>query len=259
MKVKNLLLRARRIPVEEFDYSAFHRQPLPADALRAIRYMHDVEDHTACYLRDLLVTRAHKDPEITAFLSTWAYEEHWHGEALGEVLSAHGEPDGTSRTAALRKRLGVRDHLRPLGFLVSSLAVPMEAIAMAWGLLNELSTQAGYAMLARKAAHPELTRILSAIMRQEGRHIDFYGYKAKEFLGRSKRVAKLVRWALEHLWSPVGSGVMAEEEVRFLAVYLFSDNEGANAARRIDAHLQRIPGLSGIAPFGNALRRYLRG
>jgi len=31
--------------------------------------MHDVESHTVCYLRDILVTRAHRDPEITSFLT----------------------------------------------------------------------------------------------------------------------------------------------------------------------------------------------
>ena len=37
--------------------------------------MHDVEHHTTCYLRDLLVTSAHEDPAITSFLAMWAIEE----------------------------------------------------------------------------------------------------------------------------------------------------------------------------------------
>ncbi len=59
--------------------------------------MHDVELHTICYLRDLLVTPAHNDPDVTTFLSCWAYEELWHGEALGDVLAAHGRPSGAQR------------------------------------------------------------------------------------------------------------------------------------------------------------------
>jgi len=70
--------------------------------------MHDVEHHTVCYLRDLLVTPLHRDPTITTFLSIWAYEEHWHGEALGEVLKAHGEPGNEDRVTALRSALGSR-------------------------------------------------------------------------------------------------------------------------------------------------------
>ncbi len=51
--------------------------------------MHDIEAHTVCYLRDLLVTRAHRDPEVTAFMTHWNTEEYWHGEAIGRVLTAH--------------------------------------------------------------------------------------------------------------------------------------------------------------------------
>ena len=59
--------------------------------LRALRYMHDVESHTVCYLRDLLLTASHQDPRVTTFLTLWNYEEHFHGVALGRVLAAHGE------------------------------------------------------------------------------------------------------------------------------------------------------------------------
>ncbi|MGQ0433441.1 MAG: hypothetical protein ACT452_13645 [Microthrixaceae bacterium] len=34
---------------------AFSAQPLDPDTLRVLRYMHDIESHTACYLRDALV------------------------------------------------------------------------------------------------------------------------------------------------------------------------------------------------------------
>jgi hypothetical protein len=74
------------------DFDAFTTHPLDGDTLRCLRYMHDVEHHTVCYLRDILVTRAHRDPELTAFLSMWVYEEFWHGEAIARVLAAHGDP-----------------------------------------------------------------------------------------------------------------------------------------------------------------------
>lgn len=71
------------------DDDAFVDQPLAEDALRCLRDMHDTEFHTACSLRDLLVTTAHDDPEITAFLSMWADEEYRHGEAIAKVLRRH--------------------------------------------------------------------------------------------------------------------------------------------------------------------------
>ena len=65
----------RPVDVSDIDLDDFRRQPLDPDSLRCLRYMHDVEYHTVCYLRDLLVTSAHADPEITTFLTFWAYEE----------------------------------------------------------------------------------------------------------------------------------------------------------------------------------------
>jgi hypothetical protein len=36
-----------------------------------------VENHTVCYLRNILVARAHKDPDLTSFLTMWNLEEYW--------------------------------------------------------------------------------------------------------------------------------------------------------------------------------------
>ena len=96
--------RTAKLDDSDIDYEAFRQQPLDADTLRTLRYMHDVEHHTVCYMRDLLVTPAHNDPAITTFLTFWAFEEFWHGEAIGKVLAAHNEPAGRVRVAAVRAR-----------------------------------------------------------------------------------------------------------------------------------------------------------
>lgn len=72
--------------------------------------MHDVEHHTSCYLRNLLNTRAHHDPDVTTFLTLWNFEEHWHGEALGRVLAAHGEAAGSAPGGGDAAPPGVADH-----------------------------------------------------------------------------------------------------------------------------------------------------
>ena len=80
-----------KLDIDDIDFSSFRDHPLSPDALRCLRYMHDVENHTVCYLRDILVTRAHKDPDVTSFLTMWNFEEYWHGEAIAKVLDAHHE------------------------------------------------------------------------------------------------------------------------------------------------------------------------
>jgi hypothetical protein len=252
--------KVRRVDLTGVDLTAFRDQPLPAPVLRCLRYMHDVEHHTVCYLRDLLVTPAHRDPAITTFLTLWSYEELWHGEAIGEVLAAHGEATGADRIVPLRRRLGWPDRLSPiLHSLGSNLAGDdFPALHMTWGAVNEWTTQAGYARLSEVAGHPVLTELLGRIMKQEGRHIAFYAAEAERRLAASRRARVLVRTALRHLWRPVGSGVMPQEEVGFLVRTLFAGERGRATARRIDQRVDRLPGLGGLRLVERALDRYGR-
>ena len=237
-----------RLDISDLDLAgAFADRPLRPDALRCLRYMHDIENHTICYLRDVLVTRAHTDPDITTFLTIWVYEEHWHGEALAQVLAAHGEQAGRSRIRRIRAEKGRVDRLRPMAFLLGSALVPdLTAVHMTWGAINEWTTQAGYARLAAKARHPVLTELLRRIMRQEGRHIDFYAGESRRRLARSPAAQRITRTALRRFWSPVGTGVRPRSEVAFVVGYLFGDDEGAAAAARIDRNVDRLPGLAGL-------------
>ena len=243
-----------RLEVEDIDFDAFRSQPLDPEALRCLRYMHDVESHTVCYLRDILVTRAHRDPEITSFLTMWNYEEFWHGDAIGKVLAAHDESAGTGRIAALRQRLPKGDRWKPLGFQVASALTPhLTAVHMTWGAVNEWTTQAAYARLAKLSDHPTLATLLLRIMKQEGRHIDFYATQAAERLESSKRAQRITRWALRRFWAPVGSGVVPDTEVDFLGTYLFGDPEGHAMAERIDRRVDRLPGLGGLNLLAHAV------
>jgi len=103
------------LEVRDLDLAnAFRTHRLDGDVLRCLRYMHDIESHTVCYLRDLLLTESHRDPRITTFLTTWAWEEQWHGIALAKVLEAHGEVAGNERISAVRSALGIKDRFGPL-------------------------------------------------------------------------------------------------------------------------------------------------
>jgi len=248
--------RSARLEIEDIEFVAFKDQPLDPDTLRCLRYMHDVESHTMCYLRDVLATRAHRDPEMTAFLACWSYEEHWHGDAIAKVLEAHGEPSGPARVQSLRQKLPRRDALRPLLFTVTSAVTRhLVAVHMAWGAVNELTTQTGYGRLSAQAEHPVLGEVLRRIMKQEGRHIDFYAMQARQRLAASPAARRIARGALRRYWEPVGAGVMPDGEVRFLARHLFGSDAGMASARRVDRQVDRIPGLEGLHLLESAVRR----
>ncbi len=242
-------LMTDRLRWDDLDIEGFATHPLADDDLRCLRYMHDVEYHTACYLRDLLSTRAHEDSRATAFMTFWAWEEFWHGEGIATVLRAHGELAGEDRVTQLRRGLGFRSRISPALWSLLSLGMKdLPAVHMTWGAVNEWTTQAGYARLSAKAGHPVLTELLARIMKQEGRHIDFYASEAHLRLGRSRSARKLTRWALRKTWTPVGAGVMPESEVAFMTRYLFDNEEGARATARIDRRIDRLPGLGGPEP-----------
>jgi hypothetical protein len=234
--------------------NAFRTHRLDDNVLRCLRYMHDIELHTICYLRDLLVTSAHRDPEITTFLTFWSFEEYWHGEAIATVLRAHGEPAGATRVRELRRTRRVAEAAKPFTHGLASLVVgpSMTAVHMTWGAINEWTTQAGYARLAQRCDHPVLSEMLRRIMKQEGRHIDFYAAQASTRLGQNRRAQWLTRQALTRFWAPVGSDVMPEPEVRHLISYLFGGEDGSAMAARIDRRIDSLPGLGGLALVGKA-------
>jgi len=246
-----------RLDLAGIDFDAFVDQPLGPDTLRCLRYMHDVEHHTVCYLRDVLVTDSHRDVEITDFLALWVYQERYHGESLGRVLEAHGEPANEVRIAATRRSLPLADRLLPVGMvLANAITRHLPAVHMTWGAVNEWTTQAAYARLIERSGHPVLRELLRRIMRQEGRHIAFYAEQARRRLDGSRAAQRLTRFSMERLWSPVGAGLMPESEVRHVASHLFGGGEGRDAAARIDRRVQGLPGLAGLAPLQHAFDRY---
>ena len=237
-----------RVTWDDLDFSVFRERPVSDAGLRCLQYMHDIEFHTVCYLRDLLVTRAHDDHRVTTFLTIWNLEELYHGEALAAVLDAHGRPSGMGRVEPLRRRLGgARQNLGSLASMVGSWAMrDFTAIHMMWGAVNEWTAQAAYGRLSSLESHPVLSTLLKRLMRQEGRHVDFYASEAERRLAGNRRAQGLTRFALRRYWGPVGSGVAPPGEVRFMVSHLFGGQEGAAVAERIDRRIHRLPGLDGL-------------
>ncbi|MGI8663499.1 MAG: ferritin-like domain-containing protein [Acidimicrobiales bacterium] len=246
-----------RLKVDDIDFDAFRDEPLRPSELRCLRYMHDVEQHTACYLRNLLNTKAHNDPEITEFLTMWNFEEHWHGEALGRVLAAHGEPGSVSRVQQMRDRLGWKLSSSPLLWMAfSAVTKHFIAVHMTFGVINEWTTQGGYSRLVTVAENPTLTELLKRIMRQEGRHIDYYLDQARNRLEASRGAQRTTRMMIKALWTPVGAKVMPEDDTKHLVRTLFVEGDGVDVAERIDRRIDSLPGLSGLGLMAGAIDRY---
>ena len=129
------LRASRKLDLSALRWEDIPRHPLADGDVMCMHYMMDIETHTVIYLRDLLATRAAGDPQITAFLACWVYEELWHGEAFSDFLRAYGIevpaepklPDGSTplptrvkRTQTLREQLGVGHQLSLLPTMMGS-------------------------------------------------------------------------------------------------------------------------------------------
>lgn len=250
-----------RVDLSAVEWDRIGDDPLPRDQARCLAYMMDIESHTVVFLRDLLATRAAFDPDVSAFLSCWAYEELWHGEAfsrfLGEagyrlppdralVTSEHAYPSRAGRNRWIRSAVSGKGYLLHLGTLLASVLYrDFVAIHMTWGAANELTTLSAYHRLIAKTEHPQLVHMLRAIIKDERRHFAFYRAQARMRLAQSVSARRLARWAMHHLWAPVGTGVRPLSETDHVVTYLFTGPDGWEAARGMQATMAELPGFAG--------------
>jgi hypothetical protein len=234
--------RSRALDVRGIAWDDVPRHPLPAEAVRTLQYMTDVESHTIVYLRQLLGTRAIDDPDVAAFLACWLYEETFHGRALARFLATAGHP----LAPRPRSRSSFLQGLEEAATRRLARAWPdFVAVHMTWGAINELTTLTGYRRLAAVAGHPVLAELLARIGRDEARHFAFYYRQAARRLARPG-AARVARFLVDRFWAPVGSGVQPAEETRFLAAYLLDGPEGRAAARAVDARIRALPGFADV-------------
>lgn len=244
-----------RVRWEDLELARFRDEPLDAETLRSLRYMCDVEYHTSCFLREMLVTPSHREDEAAGFMTMWNREEFWHGEALAAVLGEHDIVVDYDEIKAKRVKLGWQLALGPLKQSVLSNLVGQDFVAvhMTWGAANELSAVAAYRRMAAMTDHPVLSPLLKRIAQQETRHVAFYTTQARARLEGSERARSIVRMILGKVWRPVGSGMMDEDEVRHVMGHLFAGKP--DELDKLDQRIQKMPGLDGLTIFRNAFAR----
>jgi len=236
-----------RLKTDDLDFERFRVDPLDPHVLRCLSYMHDIEYQTVLYMRELLMLPSWKDPQFTAFLTLWNYEEYWHGNALGRVLEVHGQRAHDSRLVEMRRFNKRYLFWSPMMFWTLGHGVrKFPALHMTWGAINEWTANAAYNRLAAIADHPVLSELLGRIMRQEGRHAAYYASWARDLLDGDRRAQRITSWFLRHEWAPVGSGDVPRIETAFATAYLFGSGNGSELIDRVEDRIDALPGLHGL-------------
>jgi rubrerythrin len=242
--VERYVRLSRKVDISDLDLSQAAHYPISDEEIRALTYVTDIESHTIVYLRAILNTCAIEDPQTTAFLSCWAYEEFFHGHTLRQFLNAVGVPISATRIAEVQKATSLVEWVKELGSSVlCRFSSHFHAAYLTYGAISELSTLEGYGVLARKTRNPILAEIVRRLAKDERRHFSFYYNKARLQL-RSQNAQRLTSFIIRHFWLPVGGGVKPDSEVDWILSFILGDPQGGDIARRIDETIGKLPGLA---------------
>ncbi len=244
--IDELVNRSGAVKIDDLDWEGAAKAGVTDEEEIIIRYMADTETHTIIYMKDLLAGHSTKDPDITAFLSVWVYEELWHGRALDRILEASGRAIDKNRAGDLISTMTWKERFEAvLSQLLASSTPHFIATHMAWGALNEFTAAASYMSLARKTQNPALKELCKRIAVQERKHYAFYYSQAEKRLA-SPTAQKIARIALNRFWEPVGTGVSGADKLGLISTYLFGDEEGFGEIQRAQDKIAQLPGLSGF-------------
>jgi rubrerythrin len=234
---------SKKVDISDLDLSQAVNYPVSDEEVRALTYMCDIESHTIVYLRAILNTCAVEDPETTSFLSCWAYEEFFHGDAIRQFLDAIGAPVSSTRMLEVQKASSFTEWIKELGAsILCRFSRHFHGAYLTYGAISELSTLEGYGVLARRTQNPILAELVRRLAKDERRHFSFYYNKARIEL-QARNAQRLTSFVIRHFWLPVGGGVKSDSEVSWILSFILGDPDGEEVARRIDEMIAKLPGL----------------
>ncbi len=242
-----------KIETNDLDWEEAKRVGLTDDEKFVLTYFSDIESQTIRYLRVLLQMKIAFKPEVAAFLTTWSYEEFFHGYELANLLAACGHPLEEDRVENIRQKARLNELIEAIfGPLLSRIFYhQFPAVYLSFGAIQELTTLRGYEHLGNFTRNPVLKTLCERIARQERRHFAWYFNHACELLNESRGARILARKLLEFNWVPVGAGVKTPEEVKRLFSILFPADLGRKLVRDIDEKMGALPGLEGVRLMTN--------
>jgi hypothetical protein len=225
----------------------YAERPLPADSLRLVRYLGQLESATMQHLRNVLVTATHKDARVTAFLVTWAFEKFWLADALDAVLAANGVAGLEEESSDGRRhaRNEAAERRGPIRRAISAIVVgtPIVAVHMTVGLIDEWITRAAYKRLVQTSGSTALASTIDMVLDVKRRHSLFFDDEARRRLSESAKAARLTRTALHSAAWPLGAIDRSDDDRSFFEGFTFGGSEGHARAAAIGSAVATLPGI----------------
>lgn len=242
--------------ISNIDWSEVKKHPLDEKFIPVLFYMRDVEMLTDVYYEELRRTPTGRDPIISKFMERWSVEEATHGELLNRFLSEAGIATDDKWKEQVKNSLTTS--YTAINYLISGLAnligKRFTATHMTFGAIHEMTTTQGYRRLMELADHPVLTEILTAMIREESAHAQFYRSVARIELRDSPISQKLSRFIIKHFYTPVGSGAKPKEECGYTIATLFKGEDGMNwIDKNVSERLQGFPGFDGVTKVSDKI------
>jgi len=237
-----------KIETKDLDWETARRVGLTDDERFVLTYFSDIESQTIRYLRMLLQMKIAFKPDVSAFLTTWNYEEFFHGYELANLLSECGYRPEENRIEKVKSRARLNEWLEMLfaPLLSKIFHHQFPAVYLSFGAIQEMTTLRGYERLYSVTQNPVLKTLCERIAKQERRHFAWYFNHARELLCQSRSAQRLARSLLEFNWVPVGAGVKTPSEVNQLFSIVFPGEFGRKLVREVDAKMGSLPGMDGI-------------
>jgi len=237
-----------KIDTSDIDWNQAREAGLTDDEKFVLTYFSDVESQTIRYMKMLLQMKIAFTPSVSAFLTTWSYEEFFHGYELSRLMSVCGSPLDENRVETVTRKARFNEILEaaftPILSRIFSNQFP--AVYLSFGAIQEMTTLRGYEHLMGYTRNPALKILCERIAKQERRHFAWYFNHARELLLESSGARVLARKLLEFNWVPVGAGIKTPAEVKRLFTTLFPPQSARALVREIDSKMGTLPGLEGI-------------
>ncbi|MBO0720606.1 MAG: acyl-ACP desaturase [Blastocatellia bacterium] len=247
-EIERYIAVSAKVETKDLDWEEAKRVGLTEDERFILTYFSDIESQTIRYMKMLLGMKIAFKPAVSAFLTTWSYEEFFHGFELANLLAACGHPLEEDRVEKVKKKARFNEWMEAVfGPLLSRIFYhQFPAVYLSFGAIQELTTLRGYEHLHQFTRNPLLSVLCERIAKQERRHFAWYFNNAREQLSESRSARILARKLLELNWVPVGAGVKSPAEVKRLFAVLFPAELGAKLVREVDEKISSLPGLEGI-------------